>query len=126
MHATSGIVRPEVMKSRLYSLRTAILSAFLFLAAGACQNFSRKPGKPDSATPADAGEDAAADSQHGGQTSTGGGTANGSNGANGGSSGGSGGVGGADSAVALGLPCASGKECASTFCVDGVCCESAC
>ena len=26
----------------------------------------------------------------------------------------------------LGQPCAAGSECASSFCVDGVCCESAC
>lgn len=36
------------------------------------------------------------------------------------------GGGGSTTAGGRGFPCGSGRECASTFCVDGVCCESAC
>jgi hypothetical protein len=37
-----------------------------------------------------------------------------------------GGEGGVTSNKALGAACGAGTECASTFCADGVCCESAC
>ena len=62
----------------------------------------------------------------GGTTGTGGGVS-GNTGAGGGGTGGSGGTGGRPTGNSInGTSCASGDECMSSWCVDGVCCANAC
>jgi len=60
----------------------------------------------------------------GGSSGTGGSTGTGGSGAGGAN--GSGGSGGKPGVGALGSPCNDAGQCQSLFCVDGVCCESAC
>jgi hypothetical protein len=88
----------------------------------------------------DAGRDVRAEAGAGGTGGTGAGGANGAGGAGVGGSSGTGGArgtggtgagggtgtGGTNGAGALGSPCTSGAQCTTTFCADGVCCDSAC
>ncbi len=85
----------------------------------------------------DAGRDVRAEAGAGGTGGTGAGGANGTGGAGAGGSSGTGGAGGTgagaangsggtNGAGALGSPCTSAAQCMTTFCADGVCCDSAC
>ena len=84
--------------------------------------------------PTDGGTDGGMVGGHGGQGTGGAGGRAGAGGTGGSGGVGGRGVGGASGGqaggpatkAALGLPCNAGSDCASTFCVDGVCCQSSC